>query len=167
MTAKQRAFLAAFALVGNVTEAAARSKTGRRTHYDWLEQPEYRSAFEDAREQAADRLETELYKAATVGIEEPVIYQGQLCFEPLRGKDGRILRDKKKQIKFSKQPLSVRKFHPVAAFFLLKGMRPEKYRDNMHVSGSLNVNIADRLAAARARLRASMPPPELPPDAES
>lgn len=161
LAVKQRAFLAAFELSGNVSQAALATGIGRRTHYAWLEQQEaYRTAFEDAKDIAADRLEQELYKAATVGIEEPVIHQGQLCFEPLRDKQGRLMRDKKGNVRLSNQPLSVRKFHPVAAFFLLKGMRPEKYRDNVKVSGEIGFNLAEEILAARKRLAEATAPPQ-------
>jgi hypothetical protein len=45
----------------------------------------------------------------------------------------------------------------VAAFFLLKGGRPEKYRDNVHLSGSLEIGAAEaarEIRATRAKLLA-------------
>lgn len=146
MTAKQRAFLAAFAKLGNIAEACVAAATGRRSHYDWIEQPEYKAAFEDAKEEAADLLEGEARRRAQYGVREPVVYQGELCYEKVVDPEtGEITRGSK--------PLVIRKYSDVLLIFLLKGLRPEKYRDNMHVSGSLQVNIAERLIAARQRLK--------------
>ena len=61
----------------------------RGTHYDWLKDPEYKAQFEAAKLQAADMLEDEAIKRATIG-----------------GSDTLLI-------------------------FLLKGARPQKYRDNV------------------------------------
>ena len=65
MTAKQRAFLRAYAKSASVTEAAKASKIGRRAHYDWIHEAEYKAAYDDAREQACEALETIARKRAT------------------------------------------------------------------------------------------------------
>ena len=55
---KQRAFLAAFRETGNVCLACEVAKVGRSSHYRWLEKdPEYRAAFDLAKECAGDMLE--------------------------------------------------------------------------------------------------------------
>lgn len=57
------------------------ANVARSRHYEWLKEPEYAAAFSEAREEAIETLEEQVWKSAT-GIEVPVIYQGQLCFEP-------------------------------------------------------------------------------------
>ena len=62
---KKAAFLKAFQEVGVVSYAARAAKIGRRTHYDWLESdPEYARKVEDAKDEAADALEVELFRRA-------------------------------------------------------------------------------------------------------
>lgn len=43
----------------------------------------------------------------------------------------------------------------VAAFFLLKGMRPEKYREGAQVQINQQINVTGRLDAARQRLKST------------
>lgn len=76
---KQRAFLAAYAVCGIVEDAAKIAEISRELHYDWKrEQPEYRAAFEHARELAADALEDEATRRAQFGVTEPFVYRGQV-----------------------------------------------------------------------------------------
>lgn len=106
---KKRAFLAAYARLGNVTQAATAAGIDRSTHYAWLreEGPEgdaYRAAFAQAEEEAADWLEAEARRRAVEGVEEPV-YQG------------------------GKKVGTVRRYSDTLLIFLLKGARPDKYAD--------------------------------------
>ncbi len=69
----QRAFLAAFRETGNVRLTCKAAGVGRSSHYRWLEKdPEYREAFDVAKEDAADVLEGEAHRRAVDGWEEPV-----------------------------------------------------------------------------------------------
>lgn len=107
MTGKQRAFLAAFAQSGIITVAAKTAKVDRKSHLNWLANPEYAKAFESAREEALDLMEWEARKRAM------------------------------RQTKPSDLML----------IFLLKGGRPEKYRDNAAVKitgadgGPVQINL--------------------------
>ena len=110
---KKRAFLAAYAEVGNVSQAAKIAGIDRQTHYDWKRNdPDYAEAFQHAEEMAADRLEQEARRRAVEGVPEPVFYQGR-------------------------QVGTVRKYSDSLLMFLLKGAKPEKYmeRVDQRVSG--------------------------------
>ena len=76
---KKKAFLAAFRELGNVRLACEAADVGRSSHYRWLDQdPEYREAFDLAKEDAADILEAEAKRRAVEGVEEPAgWYKGQ------------------------------------------------------------------------------------------
>jgi hypothetical protein len=111
----QKAFLAAYRLTGNITTAAAAAKTGRRSHYDWLTEEEYALEFEDATDEAGDRLEAEARRRAVEGIERLVFYQGQ------------VVVDKKGK------PIIIREYSDRLLETMLKAKRPEQYRDNAHV----------------------------------
>jgi hypothetical protein len=64
VTAKQRAFLAAYSKVGIISEAAKKAKISRRDHCNWLPDPEYAAAFEVAREESIELLELTVRRRA-------------------------------------------------------------------------------------------------------
>src|SRR5438067_1219042 len=72
--AKRRAFIAAYGECGSVTRAASAAGVSRRVHYQWLADADYRRAFMEAREVAADLLEAEVRRRAVDGWDEPVYY---------------------------------------------------------------------------------------------
>ena len=111
---QQRAFFVAFLETGNVRRACEVAKVGRSSHYRWLDQHKaYREAFNLAKECAADLLEAEAYRRAVHGVEEPVGWY--------KGVAGGV----------------VRRYSDVLLIFLLKGLRPEKYRDRVELRGAM------------------------------
>lgn len=103
---KKAAFIAAFAECGNITQAAKIAKIERASHYRWLEDAEYKGAFDAAQEQAVDALEQEARRRALHGVDEPVFYKGMECG-------------------------AIRKYSDTLLIFLLKGLKPAMYRDNL------------------------------------
>lgn len=107
--ARQNAFLAVYSETGNLTAAAQAAGVTRRQHYEWAEDPEYRKAFNDAQEQATDALEAEARRRAYQGVEEPTgWYQGS--------PGGYVTR-----------------YSDTLLIFLLKGMRPDRYKERSQV----------------------------------
>jgi hypothetical protein len=105
---KKQAFLDAYSQCGNITEAAKLAKIDRTTHYDWLTRdPEYPERFKNAENQAIDSLEKEAWRRAVEGVEEPVGWH--------QGVAGG----------------TVRRYSDTLLIFLLKGARPERYRENI------------------------------------
>lgn len=104
----------------------------RKLHYKWLDVDEdgsYREAFDAAMDTAADRLEEEARRRAVEGVEEPVgWYQG----EP-----GGY----------------VRKYSDTLLIFLLKGARPQKYRERVEQSSD---ETPDQIAQRAKDLLAQM-----------
>ena len=134
MNAKQAAFLAAYAGCGIVGPAARAARVARRSHYDWMADPEYQAAFKSAKEEAVEALEMEARTRAMVGVAEPVIYQGQLCFDYARdAKTGAVLLNDDGKPIVSEQPLVIWRRSDNLCMFLLKAARPERYRDNATV----------------------------------
>lgn len=109
---KREAFLAAMAQVGNITRAAQMVGINRASHYVWMDDPEYAQAFEAACDQAVEVMESEAWRRAMQGVEKPV-YQG-----------GKLVG-------------SVQEYSDTLLIFQLKGLRPDKYRDNF--SGRIKV----------------------------
>lgn len=143
------AFLTAYAVCGVISEACRKADVPRHSHYDWLADDEtYRPRFEAAHAEACESIETEIRRRAIEGIEEPVIYQGQLCFEPVRDKKGVPVRDDNGYIKLSDRPLTVKKKSDVLLIFQAKAMMPDRYRDNSKVEmvgsggGPINLSVA-------------------------
>jgi hypothetical protein len=126
----------------------------RMSHYHWLrEYPDYRAAFERAREPAADVLEDEAVRRAVEGVEKPVTVAGQ------------------KEL--------IREYSDQVLMFLLKGRRRavfgDKSDDTLKVEGELSVAAILRarrlkrdgeLSAAQKLLPAASDDDELPEGAE-
>jgi hypothetical protein len=119
---KKAAFLAAFALTGNVTDACKLSEVPRRTHYDWLTADGgYVEAFAEAKKEAIDHLEREAVRRAVEGVEEPVFYQGMVCG-------------------------AIRKYSDTLLIFLLKGANPQKYAQ---FEGGTTINVDKAVLVVR------------------
>jgi hypothetical protein len=102
---------------GNITEAARVTKINRATHYTWMQDDaDYAQTYQDAMEQAGDRLEQEARRRALHGVKEPVFYKGEVCG-------------------------SVQKYSDVLLIFLLKGAKPEKYADRSKVDANVSMKV--------------------------
>lgn len=118
---RRRLFLRAFATRGIVLEGCRAAGVSRSTVDKWREQSEW---FEElyciAIEEAADRIEAEAIRRAVDGYDEPVIYQGMptTVVDPVTGEQ---------------RQLTVRKYSDALMALVLKGARPEKYRESHKV----------------------------------
>jgi hypothetical protein len=112
--------------------AARAAKVARAAHYKWLAGPDYKAAFELAQEEAIGILESEVHKRAVDGVEELVIYQGKLCFEPQRDPNGQIKYGKNGRPLPSTTPLTIRRKSDALLMFRLKKLDPS-YRENSQV----------------------------------
>jgi len=127
-----KAALAVYRIGGNVTLAANKAGVDRRTIARLrLADPTFEEAWEEAREESADLLEIEARRRALEGWDEPVFGSGG----PGKG---------------TEEVGVVRKYDTTLLIFLLKGERPEKYRErfDQKISGSLD--LSDTIAAAHA-----------------
>lgn len=149
-----KAFLAALAQNGNVGLACKAAKIGRRTAYNWREADKaFAEAWLDALEEAADTLEAEAWRRARDGVDEPVIYQGELSGVWVDRRGNIVDEDDDAQ----QIPLTVKKYSDSLLQFLLRGCRPAKFRDATEVEhkGGVEVQIVHRVIRAK------------PPDGES
>jgi hypothetical protein len=64
---KKQAVLSAFKNCASVTKACEIADIARATFYGWLKDPEFKAAYEAAREEAIQVLEDEAIKRATIG----------------------------------------------------------------------------------------------------
>jgi hypothetical protein len=126
-TPKKAAFLEAYAATCSITRAAGAAEINRTTHYVWLDSDsEYKAEFEAAREKAIEALEDEAVRRAREGVERPV-YQG------------------------GKKVGVVQEYSDTLLIFLLKGARPQKYRDNVHVEGRAEISLVEILRRREAK----------------
>ena len=115
---RQLAFLLSYSQMGNVRRACMSAHITPSSHYRWLRESEeeggdgkYMECFQDVLEMAADLMEEEATRRAIRGIEEPVFYKGEVVGH-------------------------IRKYSDLLLIFMLKGARPEKFRDRFEVSRS-------------------------------
>jgi hypothetical protein len=121
---KKRAFLAAYSLCGNITRAAELAEVSRGSHYLWMNEDEtYQLCFADADQEAIERLEAEARRRAVQGVSKPVFYQGMECGV-------------------------VQEYSDTLLMFLLKGAKPQKYRDNVAVDANISVTFEQLLKKA-------------------
>jgi transposase-like protein len=105
---KKIAFCAALAASGgSVTRACEAIDVARMTAYRWREEDsEFSKAWDDAKAAGLDALEDEALRRAYEGYDKPIVHQG-------------VITD------------TVREYSDTLAIFLLKGGKPQKYRDNV------------------------------------
>ncbi len=120
---KKRAFLGAYAECGSVAKAAKTAGISRRSHQLWMKASgpgadAYREAFAEAHEMACDMLEAEARTRAVEGTRRYKFYRGRPILDPRTG-----------------EPYFEHDYSDTLLIFLLKGARPEKYRERYEHSG--------------------------------
>lgn len=111
-------FLEALRELPNVRDACLAAGIARSTAYLEREQdPNFAAAWDEAVEDGCDLLEKALFTRAVRGVTKTIFYQGEPCGEETA-------------------------FSDTAAIFLLKGHRPEKYRERADVtSGDQPISV--------------------------
>lgn len=112
-------FLQELRETANVSLAAAAAGWGRRTAYDYkAKSEEFAAEWDSAFQEGLDRLEASLFRRAVHGVEKPVYQGGELVG-------------------------TVKEYSDTAAIFLLKGGRPEKYRERVDLNnnGPLSLKV--------------------------
>jgi hypothetical protein len=165
---RAQAFIRCFAESGSVTKAAKAVGITRAMHYRRLDaDPKYRAAFEVAKAtwernavERAREVERVAFKRALEGVEEPVVYKGDFCYEPVLDDEGNVLRDENGKLLRGKL-LTIRKWPESTVQFLLRGAFPEKYRERFdhklsgEVSHKFKGTFEELLATYRDLVRAS------------
>jgi hypothetical protein len=135
---RSTAFLRAYEATGSISKAAEAAGIDRTQHYRRLKQDKnYAQAFAESTELAINVLEEEALRRAVYGVDEPVVFKGRFSYDKVRGKDGRLKR--------SSEPLAIRKYSDSLLQFLLRGARPEKYRERYEHTGPAGGPIENKL----------------------
>jgi hypothetical protein len=147
---RAKAFLAAYRVTASITGAAKAAHMERDLHYRWLKEDEnYRKAFDQAKEEAAQSLEDEAVRRATEGDFEPNVFKGKFCYaesDYVEDLEGKIT------LKRGAKPLGIYRRSDTLLQFLLKGLRPEKYRDSF--KGELTVAASVEVKLEEQKLKA-------------
>jgi hypothetical protein len=129
----RKGFLAALSETGNVTAACLAADIDRKNAYRRRDTDrEFAAQWAEALEQATDALEAEARRRAIDGIEEPVIHQGELATRWV-DRNGRPCTARAKGSRLV--PLTVNRRSDTLLIFLLKGNRPEKFKERSEVTG--------------------------------
>jgi hypothetical protein len=118
---------------GSPTLAAKNANISRKAAYDRRDRdPEFARRWEEALQAGYDVVELALRQRAVEGYEEPVFHGGQ-------------------------QVGVVRRFSDSNGQFLLRGYRPERFRDRLEVSGQIDIASAILQRRQRALLPTDAP----------
>lgn len=110
---KLAAFLTHLAQTGNVTLSADMTNLERTRLYELRNtEPEFAAAWEAALDEAADLLEAEARRRAIEGVEQKKFHKDEPILDPETG-----------------EQYVERAYSDTLLIFLLKGARPEKYRE--------------------------------------
>jgi hypothetical protein len=136
--ARQKQFLKTLAETGSVATSADLAETSRTRVYELRKSdPVFASAWEDAEEIAADRLEKEARRRAVTGVEEPLVSAGKL----VRDDNG--------------QPITIRRYSDNLLMALLKAHRPPR-RERSVRFGLPMLQSATEAPAAMASIAAAV-----------
>ena len=124
---RKKLFLQVLSEQANISQACRAVNIDRQTAYNAKEDDaEFAEAWDNAHEQAIDRLEAEAWRRAHDGFREPVYYQG----EPVG---------------------YIRKYSDRLMELLLTSSRPEKYKQrwqgDINATGNLKLEIVDYATA--------------------
>lgn len=170
---RKAAFLAALvASGGNVSRACQAVDICRMTAYEWRDEDKvFAVAWEKAKSAGLDALEDEALRRAFDGVDEPVFHQGQPTYVYERDERGeivfdehvtevpdgeggmrRVVNQKPRYVLDSRgnpRVMTKKGYSDTLAIFLLKGGKPEKYKERVEHSGQ--IDMASRIVAARKR----------------
>lgn len=127
----KKVFLQSLAETGNVTVSATVANVERGTVYtNRKRDPAFDKAFVDCLDKAADLIEHALRERAVNGVPKYVTHKGFVVTVDVDASGNVVQFGDPRRV--GSVPLVERQFDTTAGIFLLKGIRPEKYRDNHH-----------------------------------
>lgn len=136
-----KAFLSALAQTGNIRQSCESAETGRTTAYALRDTDEtFAADWAAALEESADLLEQEARRRAEQGIQRLKFHNGAVIMVQAISPDGVPL------VTTDNQPVMVpyveHEYSDTLMIFLLKGIRPEKYRERADVRHSGKIDVS-------------------------
>ena len=127
--AKKRKLLVYISTTANILRACELAGVHRDSHYAWLDSdPLYQAAFSVAMDRGIDALEAEATRRAFDGVVKPVYNNGKRAVDVKVDDKGQVVLKDGKPIAI---PATIREYSDGLAMFLLKGRRPERYRERI------------------------------------
>jgi hypothetical protein len=143
-----KAFFKSLRVTGVVLYACKAAKCDRRNAYHQKDNnPTFAALWSEAMEEAADRLEKEARRRAEKGCLRKVFHKGIPVIDPETGEQ---------YVEYE--------YSDVLTIFLLKGARPEKYRDNIAIeqTGSERIVTETVIYARDDPANPALSPPHQP-----
>lgn len=136
-TAAQDAFLASFAVAGNITASCRVAQIARSSLYEWLEHDEaFSIRYHQAREEAVDVLEAAAFERAVKGVTRYVVSAGRIVRDETTGR-----------------PLLEREYSDTLLLNLLRAHSPKfKQSSRVELTGADGGPVAVEVNDARAQL---------------
>jgi hypothetical protein len=117
-------FIAVLRETCNVSEAARAAGIGRRTAYEWRDKDAaFAGDWDEAEQEAADKLEREAWRRGVEGVDKPVVHQGVIM-------------------------TTYKEYSDKMLEILLKGHRPEKFADRSKIEHSGVIGLEAMIASA-------------------
>ncbi len=127
MKERQDRFIQAFTTAGTVGAACRAIDIHRNTYHAWMSRdPDFVVEMVVAKEEVADMLEAAAIKRATKGVSKNVYHRGEKIGTEITYSD-------------------------VLLIFMLKGLRPEKYRDN-YIPSTTDANMVSITTPERQKV---------------
>ena len=136
-----KAFLSSLARLGNVRLACETAEIDRRTAYYLREADEaFAAEWDQALEDSADLLEQEARRRAEQGVQRLKFHNGAVIMVQAQSPEGLPL------VNAEGEPIMVpyveHEYSDTLAIFLLKAIRPEKYRERADVRHSGKIDVS-------------------------
>jgi hypothetical protein len=160
------AFLAALSRSGSVASACRAARIGRQTAYDRrFKDEDFSKRWDSALETFADGIEQEAIRRAIKGVTRYKFYKGEAVLHPdlcrcnhgrlMHESDGRCQEEGCTCSRFLAQPYKERERSDSLLALLLKGLRPDRYRDSLGLAPEeIDAYIEKRIAEeAQARVK--------------
>lgn len=137
----EKGFLAALRDTGNVRAACEAAEVSRTVVYARRDvNQDFAQAWQDALEESADLLEQEARRRAYEGVRRLKFDRGQLITIPVRDAEGKPVLDG--DGKPVTEPYVEHEYSDTLLIFLLKGIRPETYRERTDVRHSGKIDVS-------------------------
>lgn len=147
----QERFLEAFSQTGRISSAAKAAGITPASHYKWKQNPIYKKWFQAARMVVGDNAEEAAIDRSINGSEDVVIHQGrpvEVFCDRATGEivpDTIVEADKQAGVnlleKYHCRILTRREYHDTLHALILKGLKPEVYRDRLDVTADVATTL--------------------------
>ena len=148
-------FLELLCLGNTVSHAAEIAGFARQTLYERKAlDADFSAAWDEAHEAGTEAMEQEAKRRAIEGTIKPLTSRGEVVWASQ--KDGQIVTADTEGARLL--PVMLHEYSDTLLIFLLKGRKPEVYRENVNISGRIQSDLSGLLTLARQSADYDMAP---------